>query len=98
MDGSHSTADLLLAQTRDSFCRVTCGVMPRKVELQSAPEDHKGWNIFPPVLQVPVADLDRFLLTSKYEPKANSIPQSLINVLSDLMNMSLRDYWEAIIH
>ena len=98
VDGSQSVADLLLARTKDGFCRVSCGIVPRKVELQPVPEDYEGWNMLPPILQVPVADLDSFLLTTKYELKADSTPQSLINVLSDLMNMSLRDYQEAIIH
>ena len=52
----------------------------------------------PLVLRAPIADLPSFLLTTKYEPKADSILQSLINVLSNLMNMSPRDYQEAIIH
>ncbi len=47
VDGSRSVADLLLARTKDGFCRVSCGIVPRKVELQTVPEDHKGWNMLP---------------------------------------------------
>ncbi len=49
-------ADLLLVLTKDSFCSVTCGAVPRRVKLHTVPEENEGWNMSHPVLQAPVAD------------------------------------------
>ncbi len=48
----------------------------------------EGWNMILPVLKAGIVNLPAFLLTTKYEPKLDSIPQSLINVLSDLIELS----------
>ena len=69
----------------NGFCCVKYDTVSGKVELHDVPSVDAGWNMTPPVLGAGIVNLPAFLLTTKYEPKSDSIPQSLINVLSDLM-------------
>ncbi len=97
-DGSRSSSDLLVALTAIGFWRLNCARVKKKVDLFDVPSEVDGWNMMPLVIGAPVKHLDSFLLTMQYEPKMDAQPQSLINVVSDLMKVSPREYRERIMH
>lgn len=88
-DGLRAASNLLITLTKNGFCHMNCTAVNRKVELHDVPGAEEGWNMTLPVLKSGIVDLPAFLLTTKYEPKSDSIPQSVINILSNLIELSL---------
>ena len=80
------------------FQRLNCVGVSKKVELFDVPSEADGWNMIPLVISAPMESLDSFLPTTGYEPKMDAQPQSLINVVSDLMEVSPREYRDRIMH
>ncbi len=56
-----------------------------------------GWNMSPVVIWVKIADIDEALQNTRYELKPDSHPELLINILSELFGMQLREYHEKLI-
>ncbi len=56
-----------------------------------------GWNMSPVVIWVKIANIDEALQNTRYEPKLDSQPELLINVLSEWFGMQLQEYCEKLI-
>ena len=98
VDGSRSPTDLLIVLTGAGFWPVIGGILKQKIELHSPPQDNIDWNWYPPVIRAPIQDVQEAVANTKYEPKEDSVPEPLVNVLSDMFNMNSDEYWEAFLH
>ncbi len=80
-------SDLLVALMNHGFHHVICGSPSSKVELFAPLEEGMGWNMLLVMIRVKIANIDEALWNTRYEPKLDSQPEVLINVLSELFGM-----------
>ncbi len=97
VDSLRVHSDLLLALMDHGFRWIICGSPSSKVELFAPPEEGMGWNMLLVVIRVKIANIDEALQNTRYEPKLDSQPEPLINVLSELFGMQLREYLKKLI-